>query len=243
LTVGASAVTGVSPKGTDASSTAVTLSYASNGTINGLSVTTSNGTIDWSTSDGDAIDSSGGVVTAVSAGGNQTAAFNDPNNSSSGWNYQTYGVWTDIVSSATFNVGLVSTGLPTAGSSIPTTGTANFLGQTEGFYVDAGGNLYSTQADVNVAANFTGRSLAFTSSNSQKMDLSDVVTSASNLNMNGTLTYSAGNNEFTGTVTATGLTGTNTGRFYGPHAEELGGVFSLTGSGVQYYSGAYGAAQ
>jgi hypothetical protein len=60
------------------------------------------------------------------------------------------------------------------------------------------------------------------------------------------LSYDPGINRFTGNVIANGvsaLTGQATGQFYGPAAEELGGVFSLTGSdGQEHYSGAYGAA-
>ena len=55
------------------------------------------------------------------------------------------------------------------------------------------------------------------------------------------MTYAAGTNTFTGNVTATGLSGTSTGRFYGPSAQELGGVFSLSGAGMEHYAGGYGA--
>jgi hypothetical protein len=44
-------------------------------------------------------------------------------------------------------------------------------------------------------------------------------------------------------TSAGGLTGNSTGQFYGPNAEELGGVFLLQGSGVETYAGAYGAKQ
>ena len=40
------------------------------------------------------------------------------------------------------------------------------------------------------------------------------------------------------------MTGTSVGQFYGPAAEELGGVFSLRGTNsLEHYSGAYGAAR
>jgi len=58
------------------------------------------------------------------------------------------------------------------------------------------------------------------------------------------LSYTAGTNSFAGDVTNGGsLSGTSTGRFYGPSAEELGGVFILqAGSGIpETYGGAYGA--
>ena len=61
--------------------------------------------------------------------------------------------------------------------------------------------------------------------------------------MAGTLNYAAGSNAFSGNVSATGLTGSSSGQFYGPNAEELGGVFSLEGAGVETYIGGYGAKQ
>jgi hypothetical protein len=42
-------------------------------------------------------------------------------------------------------------------------------------------------------------------------------------------------------TTASGLSGGSGGKVYGPGAEELGGTFFLRGSGVETYSGAYGA--
>ena len=51
--------------------------------------------------------------------------------------------------------------------------------------------------------------------------------------MNGTLNHAAGSNQFTGTVTATGLSGSATGNFYGPAAQEIGGIYNLTGTAGQ----------
>jgi len=62
------------------------------------------------------------------------------------------------------------------------------------------------------------------------------------LDLTGSLSYNAGSNQFTGNVNNTGstLTGTATGRFYGPAAQEIGGTFGLTGS-AGYYGGGFGA--
>lgn len=63
------------------------------------------------------------------------------------------------------------------------------------------------------------------------------------LDMTGTLTYAAGVNSFTGTVSnnamgmlpdgqmPTALTGTAKGKFNGPTATEMGGVFKISGAG------------
>jgi hypothetical protein len=66
----------------------------------------------------------------------------------------------------------------------------------------------------------------------------------SNLNMSGTLSYVSGSNQFSGAITTTnGMTGSAKGRFYGPSAQEIGGTFSVTGSGVQSYGGAFGGSR
>lgn len=132
-----------------------------------------------------------------------------------------------------------------AGTAIPGSGTANFTGYAAGSYVNTAGTGTTVFADLTVGADFTNRSLTFNTTNTQTS--SNWVDFASNpdLNLNGTLTYVAGTNRFAGPVSsAGGLTGDSTGQFYGPEAQELGGVFLLRGSGpVETYAGAYGAKQ
>jgi hypothetical protein len=54
------------------------------------------------------------------------------------------------------------------------------------------------------------------------------------LDLHGTLTLVPGTNQFNGAVTTPSmfpaLNGNVTGRFYGPAADEIGGVFALTGA-------------
>ena len=67
---------------------------------------------------------------------------------------------------------------------------------------------------------------------------------APNLNLSGTLTYSPASNTFGGTLTnASGsMSGTSTGRYYGPAAQELGGVFTLKSpTSAEMFVGGYGA--
>ena len=103
---------------------------------------------------------------------------------------------------------------------------------------------------MSVNADFANRTLALSSSGTVTIDnyVTNATTSpAPNLNLTGTLIYAAGTNSFAGTLTPSGgtlLPGTSTGRFYGPGAQELGGVFILkAGSGAETYGGAYGAKQ
>ena len=84
--------------------------------------------------------------------------------------------------------------------------------------------------------NYVTRSIAFSTSNSQL----NTGLLMPNLNMSGTLTYAPGQNLFAGTVTSATMTGTASGRFYGPNAEEIGGIYSLSGGGAGHYGAFFG---
>ena len=61
--------------------------------------------------------------------------------------------------------------------------------------------------------------------------------------LGGTLTYSPATNTFTGTLTNAGgtMSGSSTGRYYGPAAQELGGVFTVKSANTsESLTGAYG---
>jgi len=158
-----------------------------------------------------------------------------------GWNYQTYGIW---VSGDTAGfAGAVSVGSPTAVTGIPSTGTGNFSGNASGFYLDgSGGDIYFTTANMTATADFSTRSVAFsTSGTAISPDLNSFVAPSTygigNLNMTGTLSYAAGANAMSGAVTATGtssnsLSGTANGKFFGPSANEIGGTYGLSNAGT-----------
>jgi len=125
----------------------------------------------------------------------------------------------------------MSAGAVTPASAVPTTGTGAFTGLASGFYVKSLGMPFSTAASMTETVDFSARSIAFATANTQAADLnSGTVSAAAFLNLNGTLAYAPGSNQFTGNVTAPGvaLHGSATGRFYGPAAQELGGTYRLT---------------
>jgi len=160
-----------------------------------------------------------------------------------GWNYQTFGIWeTGRDSPTSRKFGAMSVG-NTAGTAIPGSGTATFTGYTAGSYVNAAGTGTTAFSALTVGADFGTRSLTFNTSNTQTSSDWVTFTPNGNLDLNGTLTYAAGTNSFSGSINSVGgLTGNSTGQFYGPEAQELGGVFLLRGSGpVETYAGAYGA--
>jgi len=167
-----------------------------------------------------------------------------------GWDYQTFGIWeTGRDSPTSRKFGAMSVGAPTVGTAIPVSATATavtFTGYATGSYVNAAGTGTTVFADLTVIANFgPARSLAFSTDNTQTSSNWVTFSPNDNLNLSGTLTYAPNTNSFTGSVSPVGgLAGNSTGQFYGPNAEELGGVFLLRGSGpVETYAGAYGAKQ
>lgn len=160
-----------------------------------------------------------------------------------GWEYQAFGAW----ASGTFNsrvIGANSYGAVTPGLAVPTSGTANFSGKLGGLYISPTGEGSMAAADLSVNANFNTRSLSLSSTGTTITRDISTATAAPHLNVSGTLNYSAGSSAFTGTLANTGgtMSGTTNGRFYGPAAQELGGVFAIKSpTNTESLVGAYGA--
>lgn len=236
------AVTSVTDEGVSTAAS-VDISYGgTNGTIDKIVITTPTTTVTWDEASGDDIDESDVVVTMTNAADTDIGIIVNADDPNLNWQYQTFGVWETGRGEASGTFGSVSDGIPTTASAIPTTGNATFTGLTGGVYVDStGSNDYITASELTANVDFLNRQVALTTANTQKVHtITADASPAPNLNMAGILNYGAGSNTFSGNVTATGLTGESTGQFYGPNAEELGGVFSLEGTGVETYIGGYG---
>jgi len=149
--------------------------------------------------------------------------------------YRSFGTWNDLSSAGGFSAW--SRGATTPAHAVPTTGSASFVGRLAGVHAAPSGASAAASADLAIDANFSTRSLGFTSRNTVAGG-----SPAPHLNLGGTLTYARGSRSFEGTLTSAGgsLQGTSKGSFYGPRAEEVGGVFSLKGQGGTF-TGAYGA--
>jgi hypothetical protein len=92
---------------------------------------------------------------------------------------------------------------------------------------------------------FGVRTVVFTTSGTQALTASGTaLPNAQGLNLSGTAQYSIGTNQFVVPVTTANsqLSGNANGRFYGPAAQEIGGVYNLTGSGASM-GGAFGGKQ
>jgi hypothetical protein len=166
------------------------------------------------------------VVIAINGDGNQ------------GWEYQAFGVWLTGAGTGRGTAAAGTFGAATAPADIPTVGTGYFTGASGGLYIDSAGVPTLVGSDMTASADWDSRSIAFATSSTIDLD-SNV--GKPDLDLTGTLSYSAGANQFTGTVTpnAGTMTGSATGKFYGPTAQEIGGTFALTGGGESYL-GAFG---
>ena len=225
-------------------SAAVKIAYDSSGNISGLSVINDNVNLTWNDGFKENIRDSSLTVTD---GNEAQGMIYDPENSSE-WNYQTMATWllTDEAK-GTGRIGAMSVGNQTAVASIPTTSTATFTGVAEGMYITDSLDFYGVSSVVELEANFGDRSVEFTTTDSKIHDIDTRTTSEKNdLNLTGTFTYSEDVNQLTTTSlsTTSGWTGGEaTAKFYGPNAEEIGGVFSIRGPGKEAYEGAFGAKQ
>jgi len=167
------------------------------------------------------------------------------------WNYQTFGYWLVFGSSTGAIAGTMSFGAPTPVASVPVAGTASYTGLSGGFYVNQTGAIFVHAAQMQSTVDFgPARSVAFSTSNTT---LSPIVAATPipfpALNLTGNLIIAAGSNQFSGPVSAPGgggtpaMAGSAKGNFYGPTAQEIGGVFSLKGTGPQTMLGAFGGKQ
>ena len=241
-------VTGLGTQSAAADGATVGVTYNSSGAPTTEQFVSANGTaLSFNAASGDTFGEliiNRSIDAVVSANGQNLVLSANPYDF--GWDYQTFGTWVTGAGTGSGIGGVSSVGAATAAGSIPATGTANYTGITGGRYVAANGDDYFTSSSLGAAANFTNRTLAVTSSGSQaRRDLSPSGTTVSNSNLNftGNLAYNSGSNQFTGNITTTGgLNGTMTGKFYGPTAQEIGGIFSArASSGLEGYIGAFGA--
>ena len=226
-------------------SSSTTIKYRTNGTIERVDIKTPNGTVTWDETAGDIIDDSDIVITFSDPAESKIGLAVNAIDPLLGWEYQTFGIWETGRGQGSGYIGAITVGAPTPGSAIPTTGDVTFLGLSTGVYINSTGtNDYLTVSAVTADVDFLNRDITLSTTDTQKISTTTAaVTDAPNLNMTGNLSYSAGSNSFSGEVNTSEMNGTSTGQFYGPNAQELSGVFSLSGPGLERYAGAYGAAR
>jgi hypothetical protein len=160
-----------------------------------------------------------------------------------GWNYQSFGIWNDL---STQSIYAASYGSVAPVTGIPVTGQASFTGKLGGMYFSETAATALATANLTVSVDFSARTLSF-SSTGTRISLPGLPFSGSFsplLDITGTLAYATGNNSFSGTLKNVGgtMSGTSSGRFYGPTAQELGGTFALRSQTTpETFIGGYGA--
>jgi hypothetical protein len=222
--------------------------------VTALQFTTPSGSVSWdaTVTGGGTIACGGGTCTASKSGAE--GLFIDPYATSfpakpAAWEYQSFGVWTTTAgTSGTF--GAISFGAPTLVGAMPTNLIATYTGLTAGVYVNPAGRIFGTAATLNATVNFDTRSVTFGTFDTVVCQAGACVLGGPapvltpGLNLSGTTTYALGATQFVVTNLATQngqlTSGTATGRFYGLAAEEIGGVYSLRGAGVEAMGGAFG---
>ena len=188
-----------------------------------------------------AVDCRGSACT-LSNGGGTVGRLADPNGP--GWDYQTYGYWIVPEGAGGRTASALSAGSATTSSGIPVSGTAQYAGASGGIYVDPTGVTYEHNADMHAVADFSARSVSLATANTHIVPVAGgSAAAAPELNLSGNLVIGA--NQFSGSIlTAGGMTGTAAGRFYGPQAQEMGGVFECNCSGgLEFLTGAFGGRQ
>ena len=239
------AVTSVTDKGVSKTGASAALTYYDDdGSIQKIVIKTPYSSVTWDKTKGDTIDATDVAMVATDAAGAKIGVVVNATHPKVDWKYQTFGLWETGLDTGSGTVGAISVGAQTAASAIPTTGVATFIGISGGIYLnEAGTKNYITASALTAEVDFLGRTIDLSTTATEKLDsVTGLTTLDPSLNMQGTLSYTPTVNSFTGDVATTGgLTGTSTGQFYGPAAQELGGVFSLTGAGMENYAGGYGA--
>ena len=148
-----------------------------------------------------------------------------------GYEYQTFGIWwenTYALDYSLYRQVSFSTGHITEFNNIPTFGPRLFSGD----YYGSSSSGASFMGTIGFGVDFTNRSIDLVISNAATHSPSRPPSSTNQYNMTGTLRWYDSNN-FSGIVsgtTDTSLIGTAFGRFYGPSAEELGGVIQARNS-------------
>ncbi len=147
--------------------------------------------------------------------------------------YVTFGNWTNVNRpDSSLGSGFVVFGVRTPASAVPGTGSATYGGETIGTMTDSGGTIYTISGFGTLTANFGAGTVNGDFTKTAKFN---VLTTSTTPWRDFTTTGTISGNTFSGNAaTKDGrLSGTHQGGFFGPAADEIGGVYRLTGGGEQ----------
>jgi hypothetical protein len=236
-------VTSTGPETADGAST-LTLGFDRQRSLTAVAIAAPQGSVSFDQAAGHSISCRGGGVCAASSATASAvigdAAFQN------GWNYQTFGAWATQTGPTSFVLGSVSAGNATPGNAVPTTGLATFTGIAAGYFIDQAGTRFTTNAAMIANVDFQNRAIGFNTLDTGLVNSNTgAATRKEELDLSGTLSWSAGQNGFSGPVRSRdqNVSGPASGRFYGPKAEEIGGTYNLVGGPVSRMVGGFGGKQ
>ncbi len=221
------------PDPVDTNDSNILYTFDANRNLVGVQVTADSTLLGWSNQalGGGSVACSAGLCTAFNASGNAYFVGADPY--VQGWNYQNFGAWS-FQGAGSSRIGAMSVGSQTPVAAVPTSGTATYNGIAGGYYVDATGKVFRVSANMRSDVDFGAAHVSFRTTGTGLTPIAGG-SAVGNAGLDipaTTLNYSTATNRFTGNVaTSNGnLSGPVTGRFYGPAAEEIGGVYALSGN-------------
>jgi len=147
--------------------------------------------------------------------------------------YVDYGQWrrtTTVSGTTSVNDTYLVWGARTPTASIPRTGGATYSTIVDGTFVNKNG-AYAVSGTGSLAANFAGASISYSATATGTKEVGSGTIAFGTMTGSGSINYLSGMFNGTGTPDAEGYKMGLTGSFYGPAAQEVGGVFQITGNG------------
>ena len=180
--------------------------------------------------------------------GDTVFALAEPGGPTLGLEYVAFGAWADAAASGGDTIiGFSVFGIETPFADVPTTGSATYSGELAGSIVQAGSGsgstatLYNLAGTADLSANFAAGTVDTTLVIERELFGSGSFTPWDTITATGSISSVANSRSgmdtasFGGAAAAVGrsnVTGTLSGRFFGPSANEVGGSFSLSDPGT-----------
>ena len=149
--------------------------------------------------------------------------------------YVDYGQWrrkTTVGSTTSVNDTYLVFGQKTPGASVPRTGSASYTTIVDGTFVNKNG-AYAISGNGNLTANFLGGTINYSETATGTKEVGSGSVAFGTMTGTGSIAFNAAGFSGTGTTDAQGYKMDVNGYFYGPSAQEVGGLFRITGNAGQ----------
>jgi hypothetical protein len=158
-----------------------------------------------------------------------------PSNTLIALTYVDYGQWrrtSTAHGTTSVNDTYLVWGSRTPNASIPRTGTASYSTIVDGTFVNTNG-AYSVSGSGGLTANFGSASISYNATATGTKEVGSGTIAFGTMTGSGSIAFRSGTFNGIGTPDAEGYRMDINGNFFGPSANEVGGVFRLTGHGGQ----------